>query len=166
MNPNISVENYSKFITSFGALLAVGGIFSFVYMVINNLKGKEGTFFTLYGVTFLIGGFGLMLIGLKGLQKLEDAEIRYKQEKAIREILEQDYLLAKIKLAYKDLNQKTKDENKELSEDKKKSYEEPRGMESIAKQVFNLEFYEETYGLGKKKKVSFWKRLFKKKNEN
>lgn len=139
-----------------------GGIFSFVYMVIKDLGGRNALFFMIYGLAFLLAGGWLTTKGMTSLESLEDAEIRYKQEKAIREILEQDYLLAKVKLAYKDLNQKIKDENKELPPDKKENYENPRSMESIVKQAFDLEFYEKTYGLGEKKKVSFWKRLFKK----
>lgn len=163
MKPDLSYEGTSKFITSFGVLLIIGGFSLAIYMLIENMVALTpiGIALSIYSITFLIVGGTLTIIGYYRLEKLEKAEIRHKQEKTIREILEQDYLLAKVKLAYENLNEKIEEKNKELPSNIKKSYGVPRGMESIAKQAFNTEFYQKTYGLGKKKK-GFFKRIFKK----
>lgn len=150
MKPDLSYESLTRFMTSFGVLLMVGGISLFVYMFTTTITSIV---LTIYSMMFIISGGFLVIISMPRLENLEKAEIRYKQEKTIREILEQDYLLAKVKLAYEDLNKK-------ISSNKKGGFETPRGMESIVKQAFDTEFYKKTYGLGKKKK-GFWRRIFK-----
>lgn len=120
-----------------------------VYLMLKDIAKNEIMLYS-YIILFTIMGTILLFNGISRLEKLEKAEVRYNQEKAIREILEQDYLLAKIKLAYNDLNKKNEGEDRDSVV--------PRDIKDVVKQAFDTNFYQRVYDLGKKKE-SIWKKI-------
>ena len=147
MKPEIDFQSTNRFYMSSGLVLFIASV-----VLATQLIPLNSVFSNIFAIAIMFPGLLLIYYGHQKMKDMEKFEKQIKREQMVNQIIDQDLKLINLQIKVIEHNEKVNYVLKNNTSTLEYKETRHRGIENIAKQALNPNFYEETYPTATNKK--------------